>query len=192
MAGAAVTAFGLHFASTPIIGGLTMHLGTAMIAYGGIVVASAFDDQIQQDMDAIHWNPFNLKADEVISSQKVSFYRGLPVIRFSNNFLSSFQVGGIIFLKYGRNDDALKHESGHGIQESMQGLTKYLMRIALPSVIMNLVGREHQNVNNFYYNFPWERTADWLGGASRTTGIDKHRKGSLAIGIIYLILSLFI
>lgn len=31
-----------------------------------------------------------------------------------------------------------------------------------------------------YYSMPWERTADWLGGASR----EKHKKGSLVWGII--------
>ncbi len=187
LVGVGVASMGISFSPIPIIGGGLMHLGTAMIAYGGIVVASVFDDQIQQDMEAIHWNPFNLKADDAVQSQKVSFYKGMPVIRFNSDFLSSFQVGGIIFFKHGQGVKSLHHESGHGIQEVILGLPKYLTRIALPSVLMNLIGRVYQPVNDFYYNFPWERTADWLGGVGNRSD---HVAWSLPVGIIYFILSI--
>ncbi len=187
LVGVGVASMGISFSPIPIIGGGLMHLGTAMIAYGGIVVASVFDDQIQQDMEAIHWNPFNLKADDAVQSQKVSFYKGMPVIRFNSDFLSSFQVGGIIFFKHGQGVKSLHHESGHGIQEVILGLPKYLTRIALPSVLMNLIGRVYRPVNDFYYNFPWERTADWLGGAGDRSD---HVTWSLPVGIVYFILSI--
>lgn len=187
LVGVGVASMGISFSPIPIIGGGLMHLGTAMIAYGGIVVASVFDDQIQQDMEAIHWNPFNLKADDAVQSQKVSFYKGMPVIRFNSDFLSSFQVGGIIFFKHGQGVKSLHHESGHGIQEVILGLPKYLTRIALPSVLMNLIGRVYRPVNDFYYNFPWERTADWLGGVGDRSD---HVTWSLPVGIVYFILSI--
>ncbi len=189
--GAVVTFGGLCLSATPILGGTITHIGTAVTVYGGVTIASVFDSQIQADMDAIGWNPFNLDATKAVNSQKVSFYRGMPVIRFSSDFLSSFQVGGIIFFEHGSSKKSLKHESGHGIQEAILGVPRYLIHIALPSVIANLIGRNNNKVNNFYYNFPWEHTADWFGGVERTNGADKHLGGSLEFSIIYFILSIF-
>ena len=42
-------------------------------------VASFWDDDIRSDMNAIGWNPFNSNANDVINSNKVSFYKGVPV-----------------------------------------------------------------------------------------------------------------
>lgn len=190
--GVGVTLFGLSQSAIPVAGGTVTHLGTAMAAYGVITIASEWDPQIQQDMDDIGWNPFNLNANLAVQSEKVSFYRGMPVIRHSSTQLTSWQIGGIIFFNKNTYDpiNSLKHESGHGIQEAILGTPKYLIHIAIPSVIMCGLSFVNQDVNDFYYNFPWERTADWFGGVTRTTGNDRHRKGSLELSIIYFILSL--
>lgn len=73
--------------------------------------------------------------------------------------------------------NAVKHEWGHNVQAMLVGLPKYVLGIAIPSVINYLWGSGH------YYSKPWERTADWFGGANN----GPYDEGSLAVSILYLL-----
>ena len=63
---------------TPV-GGTTAQVATSAISYAGMAVASLWDTNIRADMNAINWNPFNTNGNTVLSSNKVSFYKGVPV-----------------------------------------------------------------------------------------------------------------
>ena len=71
-----------------------------------------------------------------------------------------------------RDEKAKLHEYGHSRQSRMLG-PLYLIVIGLPSVIGNLWDRlfhkgwEWKERERWYYNQPWEKWADKLGGVER-------------------------
>ncbi len=144
--------------------------------YGGFVVCSVFDSQIQQDMDDIGWNPFNSSEDLVIRSGKVSFYKGQAVVKGNFPGCASF---GIMFVDNAGwvNADDIQHEYGHFIQLGILGIPKYTLGIAIPS----LIGAAKNAAD--YESQLWERSADWLGGV--TNGM--YTPNSLTWAIIYFL-----
>lgn len=84
---------------------------------------------------------------------------------FKSDYISSFTLGGWIFLNHKVNgsDMTLRHETGHKKQSEILGFF-YLPLIALPSIIGNIL---HRFIKFDYYGQPWERWADRLGGAQR-------------------------
>lgn len=72
-----------------------------------------------------------------------------------------------------RLEELLKHEHGHYEQYLLIGFVKYLIAIAIPSLL-------HDPVD--YYSQPWEVTADLLGGVIS----HRHTAGSEEAGIRYL------
>lgn len=153
-------------------GGTAFQIGTSVISYIGISIASIFDDEIKADMYAINWNPFNKDAYSTLNSNKVSFYKGVPVFRTSAGGRSgSF---GAILLTKGSSVDSLMHERGHNYQLMMMGLANFGLMIGLPSF------REWSNRN--YYERPWEITADILGGVKGRT----HSSADITRGFLYL------
>ena len=105
---------------------------------------------------------------QVLETEGVSFYNGVPVIRMPFGGNSGFSAG-IIFLGDGvkANESGiatLKHEYGHVIHLSQIGWESYLVWVLIPSVI-----NYHQGVPyDTYYSQPWEYIADVLGGVERT------------------------
>ena len=67
---------------TPI-GGLAFQAVVSAISYVGMAVASLFDETIRQDMENIGWNPFNTDVSISAKAGKVSFYRGVPVFKWT-------------------------------------------------------------------------------------------------------------
>ena len=61
-----------------------------------MLIASLFNEQIKQDLENINYNPFNSSETDVINSQKVSFYKGVPVFKI-NNGKGSMSFGAIFF-----------------------------------------------------------------------------------------------
>ena len=170
IAGAAFTIATLPTAISKIGGGVLTQLGFSTMMYGGFMLASVFDSEIKANMDAIGWNPFNTDAsiittrDSLGNIRKVSFYKGVPVIRFNHDFLTSFSFLGI-FLNNKKwvNDRVLNHEYGHNMQQMFLGPLKYLLGIAVPSVLFNFASRKNTTLDNLYYSMPWERTAELFG-----------------------------
>lgn len=70
------------------------------------------------------------------------------------------------------NETILKHEYGHCLQSQILGWL-YLIVIGIPSILGNIYNRLfHKNWDlaesyKWYYNQPWEKWADELGGVER-------------------------
>ena len=141
---------------TPV-GGTALQVATSAVSYAGMAVASIFDEDIRNDMNAIGWNPFNTDESATLNSSKVSFYKGAPVFRTSNERSGSF---GAIFLTKGSIDDDLRHERGHNSQLMMMGIGTYGFTVGIPSPAK--LGKWDKAGN--YYGAPWETMADILGG----------------------------
>ena len=157
---------------TPI-GGMLTQVAVSAVSYAGIAVASLFNDDIRNDMNAIGWNPLNSDESKVLSSNNVSFYKGVPVFRTNMERSGSF---GAIFLKREYiNDkgnkvtptsDEVKHERGHIWQLMMMGVGTYGFSVCIPSPLK--LGK-WDKVNRYYYS-PWETMADILGGVTQRYG----------------------
>ena len=107
---------------TPV-GGTVFQVVTSTLSYIGIAIASIFDEDIRNDMNAIGWNPFNKNEYATLNSSKVSFYKGVPVFRTAAGGRSgSF---GAIFLAKGSGIDSIHHERGHNWQLMMMGIANY-------------------------------------------------------------------
>ena len=157
---------------TPV-GGTVLQVATSILSYAGMAVVSIFDKDIRNDMNAIGWNPFNKDESIVAKSNKVSFYRGVPVFRTDDGSSSSFMY--ILLTKdgfegtsghYWSPEDILKHEWGHSIQQMTYGPIPYLVNIGIPSAFID-------NSDDA----PWEITADLLGGVDRNYNSDDIQKG---------------
>ncbi len=188
LAGAAVTLFSLPDALVRPGAGFITQIGFSMMMYGGFVVGSVFDSQINADMEAINWNPFNPDAGLAASSKKVSFYQGVPVIRVdlpeqrSGSFLGIWLVGS-------NSANTIKHEWGHTIQQGIMGWAKYLTMVGLPS--WKHWGQNKWHINKDYYVNPWDGGADYFGGvAPRNDGYHTMRTRADEVRAIwYLVVS---
>ena len=151
----------------------------ALTSAGGYIAAavmSIWDEEVRKDMNDINWNPFNTDESKVANSRKISFYKGQFVIRVDFDFTShrSFSFGAM-FLEKGESTTTVNHEWGHFIQLSIVGIPKYLLFFGVPSMADLGPG--------YYYNKPWERSADLFGGVSR----QNHSSSSAYESIAYLI-----
>jgi RHS repeat-associated protein len=161
---------------TPV-GGTALQIAASTLSYVGMVVASIWDREIREDMNAIGWNPFNTNESSTLSSNKVSFYKGVPVFRFSFGERSgSF---GAIFLTKDSGIDTLRHERGHNWQLMMMGIGTYGLMIGLPSAF--------EWSTRSYYERPWEITADVFGDVRGRT----HTQSDINRGYWYLGVSSF-
>ncbi len=161
------------------LSGKASQLFGLVVSYAIFSVASIFDKDIRNDMSAIGWNPFNKNESLVIQSNKVSFYKGQPVIKGDFPGCASFIV---MFVDKGKwvKADTIRHEYGHFEQLGKMGLLKYSIRIAIPSLLSTSITDE-----KVYHSLPWEVTADILGDAQSY----KHLRHSELIGFIYLLIA---
>ena len=108
--------------------------------------------------DIKNYNYINCDETKVIEANYFSSYKGHFVLRTKKKRSGSF---GILFIsrrvnKYKNPEDVVRHEYGHALQLKEMGLIKYTMFIGIPS-LLNLG-------DGYYYDKPWEITADILGG----------------------------
>ena len=143
----------------------------SLLSYIGIAIMSIWDESVRNDMSAIGWNPFNSNESAILNSNKVSFYKGVPVFRTEMDRSGSF---GIILLDRNSQIDDIKHEWGHNVQLAILGLVNYGLMIGLPSCF--------EWSNRPYYSRPWEVTADIFGGVARRT----HSQADINRGYSYL------
>ena len=137
--------------ATPV-GGTAAQTTVSIVSYAGMAMSSIWDKDIRADMNAIKWNPFNSNEDVVLSSNKVSFYKGVPVFLKDQGRSGSFYA---ISLNKNRTTIELKHERGHNWQAMMMGVANYGLLIGVPS-FFELSERS-------YYSRPWEISAEQLG-----------------------------
>ena len=127
--------------------------------------------------DFENYDKNNTDIDKVYDSNHFSSYNGTLVIRHSIKGLSSWSICGIIFLSHAEDtnedrDNSLKHEYGHILQEKELGTARYLIQVAIPSVVCCMLYNENEFVKENYYNFPWEYDADMRMGISRASHKD--------------------
>lgn len=99
---------------------------------------------------------------DAYASDNFSFYK------HHNAFFSSVSLGDYIIMNEQKmSEKTLSHEIGHQRQSKILGWL-YLPLIGLPSIIGNILFRIKYVKTHFdYYNLPWEKLADRLGGVSR-------------------------
>ena len=73
----------------------------------------------------------------------------------------------------------LKHEYGHAVHLQQVGLPTYAVTTAFPSLIGAGLASISDYVYANYYNLPWERVADYLGGVNRGYVSGANTCGSL-------------
>ncbi len=158
------------------IGGFVVQSLVTVCSYIGICVGSLFSNTLREDMNKINYNPFNSDESKVISSNSVSFYKGVPFYKTSNERSGSFCA----VLLYSEEDDTetIKHEIGHNVQQLILGPITFLINIGITSMF-ELSTRE-------YYDRPWEITADLFGGVSTF-----HNDEDIKRGKGYIVTSLF-
>lgn len=116
----------------------------------------------------------------IVNIGKVSKHKidGITFYLAKNVFNCGVSLGNYIFMDLDTfryyPSDTIKHEYGHSRQSMYLGWL-YLIIIGLPSIIGNIVDRiltkinpKHKD-NCRYYDQPWERWADKLGGVDRKT-----------------------
>ncbi len=147
-------------------------------AYVCFAIAAIWDEDVRKDMNAIHWNPFNTNEEEVLNSSKVSFYKGVPVIRQDGDRSGTF-LGIFLSRNEGDNKDIVKHEYGHAVHQMIIGPLPYLVHVGIPSYYK---WGPYRDEGDDYYNNPQEAMADILGGSSRA-----HTKTDTVAAIIWFI-----
>ena len=164
--------------------GIIIQSAILLLSYITFSIASLWDEDIRKDMKALGWNPFNNDENLVLDAEKISFYKGVPVIKFDHGVLTSFSLGGI-FLNNSNpiNEMTIKHEYGHSVQQMILGHDKYLYSVFLPSTIYNMLSRDYTALADKYFSMPWERTADLFGNAEH----EKYEDYSLLLSLLYLL-----
>ena len=101
--------------------------------------------------------------------EKEMIYKGVKY-SFTQSFPSGISLGEYVILKrYPFNKytwNSVKHEYGHTRQSVRYGWF-YLLVIGLPSLLGNIYDRIFKKGSVWYYNQPWEKGADKLGGVER-------------------------
>ena len=78
-------------------------------------------------------------------------------------------------------EDGMRHEYGHSIDSRRWG-PLYLLVIGLPSLLGNIYDRifhkkwKYSDSCEWYYNQPWEKSADKNGRVDRAAYIERFRK----------------
>ena len=85
---------------------------------------------------------------------------------FTSEMPSGISLGNYIIMNRQDREDGMRHEYGHTIQSRYLGWL-YLLVIGLPSLCGNIWDRIFCKGDRWYYNQPWEKWADRLGGVER-------------------------
>ena len=91
---------------------------------------------------------------------------------FTSEMRSGISLGDYIIMNREDKEDGMRHEYGHTIQSRYLG-PLYLLVIGVPSLCGNiydsLANRNwpYEKSCRWYYNQPWEKWADRLGGVTR-------------------------
>ena len=165
-----------------ISGGIATQTLVSIGSYIGLAVASIWDKDIRDDMNRIHWNPFNTDEEAVLESTKVSFYKGVPVYRIDGKRSGSFAF--IMLQRTGGHDfliNTLKHEYGHTYQQAFLGPGGYALWVVIPSYNEWEVDSTESN----YYNKPWESLASFIGGDE----MNKVSAADVTAGFFFLVVA---
>ena len=91
---------------------------------------------------------------------------------YTTEMPSGISLGNYIIMNREDMEDGMKHEYGHSIDSRRWGPI-YLLVIGLPSLMGNIYDRifhrhwKYSKSYRWYYNQPWEKSADKNGGVDR-------------------------
>ena len=100
---------------------------------------------------------------------------------YTTEMSSGISLGNYIIMNRDDREDGMRHEYGHSIDSRRYGPI-YLLVIGLPSLLGNIYDRifhrkwKYSDSCEWYYNQPWEKSADKNGGVDRKAYIEKYRK----------------
>lgn len=100
---------------------------------------------------------------------------------FTKEMPSGISLGNYIIMNKEDKEDGMRHEYGHSVDSRRWG-PLYLLVIGLPSILGNIYDSIfHKNWKfsdscEWYYNQPWEKSADKNGGVDRAAYIENLRK----------------
>lgn len=102
-----------------------------------------------------------------IYKQDKEYYRqDGRIFYYTPEMPSGISLGNYIILRRTDFGDSMKHEFGHSRQSRLLG-PLYLIIIGLFSLGGNIYDRIFHKGSKWYYNLPWEKWADRLGGVVR-------------------------
>jgi len=118
--------------------------------------------------DLNNYSFLNQDAQKCLDAKVFSSYKGTPVLKedILDGSMSIFNT--IFLLSSEERVEVVKHEWGHTVQQSLMGTPKYLIQIAVPSFI----GANSNLNDDVYFSLPWERSADFFGGANNGPYLD--------------------
>ena len=124
-----------------------------------------FDAEVLEDLKNLNF--YNTDEEKVIQAHFFSCYRGTLVLKHDIEDASSCSIANTIFLNYKLKPDeygisTVRHEWGHAVQQSQMGQYKYIVKVAIPSMIAYLAIKENPDL---YHSLPCERSADYFGGS---------------------------
>lgn len=97
---------------------------------------------------------------------------------YTTEMPSGISLGNYIIMNKEDKEDGMKHEYGHSIDSRRWGPI-YLLVIGLPSLVGNIYDRifhrhwKYSKSCRWYYNQPWEKSADKNGGVDRESYIKR-------------------
>ena len=112
---------------------------------------------------------FYTNTDEqlVLDAKDIAFYKGTLVIKTNKLSGCAFTFGIIVMADDIKDDIQLvRHEYGHVVQTTQTGVIPYIVLVMIPSVTCFWLTECKVLPGELYYSYPWERSADYFGGAS--------------------------
>lgn len=103
------------------------------------------------------------------------------IFYYTTEMPSGISLGNYIIMNREDKEDGMRHEYGHSIDSRRWGWL-YLLIIGLPSLLGNIYDRifhkkwKYSDSCEWYYNQPWEKSADKNGGVDRKAYIDALRR----------------
>jgi len=97
---------------------------------------------------------------------------------YTTEMSSGISLGNYIIMNRADREDGMKHEYGHSIDSRRWGPI-YLLVIGLPSMMGNIYDRlfhrhwKYSKSCRWYYNQPWEKSADKNGEVDRESYIKR-------------------
>lgn len=164
---------------------LTMFFGGGGGGGGGYAFAgfSAAKDDIKKFEDFVT-NESESTANQNLKEYGMAFYKGVPVFAVDAMGTSAFSFGLILIGSGNLNapdfNDTLNHEYGHAVHFTQIGAVDYFFTTAIPSLICAGLASYNQAIDDHYYDLPWERVADHLGGVDRG-----YAQGADTLGSIF-------
>ena len=104
--------------------------------------------------------------------------RGTPVLKQDISGGSMSLCNTIFLSRREWDSEIVKHEWGHTVQQSLMGTPKFIMRMGIPSLIGAGLDVDA------YFSQPWERSADFFGGANN----GPYREGSDLLAAFYFLI----